>query len=122
MPLESATESRHRLDVFSGHLATALRELHVTEQAGALSGVMAECCMAYLGPIERAFLLAVGAQAADPEDRAALLTALDPAPPCTVTKKEIALLDATKRWARAHTRWANERGEWRPPPEPRNFK
>ena len=80
MALETATEGRHRLDLFSGHLATALRELHVTEHAGALSGVMAECCLAYLGPCERAFIAAVGLQAVDPKDREALHAALAPAP------------------------------------------
>ena len=76
MPLESATEGRHRLDLFSGHLATALHELHVTEQPGALSGVLAECCYAYLGPCERAFLAAATVQACDFEFQACIVEAL----------------------------------------------
>ena len=80
MPLESATEGHHRLDLFSGHLATALHELHVTEQPGALSGVMAECCRAYLGPCERAFIAAVGLQAIDPKDLEAVHAAISPTP------------------------------------------
>ena len=74
IPLESA---RHRLDVFSGHLATALRELHITEQAGALSGVLAECCRAYLGPMERAFLAGGAVQACDAGFQADLIRALE---------------------------------------------
>ena len=76
MPLEAATAPHHRFDQFSEHLATALRELHVTEHAGALSGVMAECCLAYLGPMERAFLAAATVQACDAEFQACIVEAL----------------------------------------------
>jgi hypothetical protein len=81
MALESITDSRHRLDVFSGHVATALRELHVTERPGALSGVLARCFLAYLGPIERLMLLAAAAQAADPDDLEQLGVILGGPPP-----------------------------------------
>ncbi len=69
MPLESATEAPHRLVVFAGHLTTALRELRVTEHPGALSGVLAECCLDYLGPNELALLLVAAVQAADAADQ-----------------------------------------------------
>jgi len=122
MPLESATEDRHRLDLFSEHLATALRELHVTDHPGALSVVMARCCRAYLGPIERSFMLAVGAQAAEPGDLELLHRCLDPVPSCSLTSKEIARHDACARWARATHAWGLGRGDWRPPPQRENFK
>ena len=66
MHLESAPEAPHRLDVFTGHVATALRELHVTPHPGALSGVLAQCCLKYLGKAEREFMLGVFVQAAEP--------------------------------------------------------
>ena len=122
MPLERPTDAPHRLDLFSGHVATALRELHVTKHPGALSVVMAQCCLTYLGPVERGFMLAFAAQAASPGDLKLLFRCLDPVPTCSLTAKEIAQHDACARWARAMHAWGLGRGEWRPPPQRESFK
>ena len=50
-----------------GFTRLALRELRSTTAAGALSGVLAEFWRAYLGPMERAFLMGAAAQAVDPD-------------------------------------------------------
>ena len=122
MPQDSENPGTQRLDLVLGHTGTALRELRSTEAPGALSGIMAKCWRTYLGPKERAFLMAVGAQAAEPEDRQALHAALDPVPSCSLTAKEIKRHEACDRWAGAHARWGRRRGEWTPPPERDDFK
>jgi hypothetical protein len=66
-----------RIVTTMAHTAHALRELRNATSPGVLSGVMAECWRARFGPIQRHFLLAVAAQAADPEDLKDLGAMLD---------------------------------------------
>ena len=67
MPLERPTEGTHSLDDFAGHLTAALRELRTADSPGAMSGVMALCCRAYLGPAQCGFIAAIGLQASSAE-------------------------------------------------------
>jgi len=122
MSVQAATDSRHRLDVFSEHVATALRELRVTRHPGALSGALAECFIAHLGTNERALLAAAAVQAADAEFRADIHSAIEPVPRCTLTAKQIARSKSADRWGKALRRWGLGRGEWTAPPQREFFK
>lgn len=67
MPADTPTEPAGRLESVLAHTGTALRELRTTTAPGALSGVLAECWLEFLGPRERDFLLLTAAQAAEPQ-------------------------------------------------------
>ena len=65
-----------RLERVLAHTGYCLREIRHTARPGALSGDLALIWRRHLGPVERCLLLATAAQAADPEDLDALLTAV----------------------------------------------
>ena len=66
-----------RLSTVLGFTSLALSELRSTTTAGALSVVLAECWRAYLGPMERAFLMTAAAHAVDSDDLKELGSALE---------------------------------------------
>lgn len=77
MPSDDSSTKPGRLDGVMSQTSDALRELRVTDSAGALSGRLAQTWHTELGPTERSFLLAAAAQAASPNDAMFLVEFLD---------------------------------------------